>query len=1304
MIRNRGARLWPLAQSLFPHHLLRKCFGGKPARRSAAPRRLALEPCEQRNLLAVVGAAPEEPLAAEVSGQKFTDATGDGFSPDDMPLGGVTIDLFRDGGDGQFNRVEGGVDDDTLVDTDMTDPGTGAYGFAGLADGLYFIQEQVPAGYLQTAPTSPAYYTFEVIDGTVYAGTNLVVDDFGAPSPPQTYFITLFDADPTLLKAADPAILTGERDLLVDVVGVPNVVSAGGQVGASGGLTQYDFASAVPGTRATLQYDGIDADDPGTPALVRNTSNASVDLTDGGVNTGFRLDFPMIQVGAGMTDLQVDVELFGPGGTSATFSGTVPESNLPRSLFIPFTAFTTFGGFSFADANILEFTFNNSGVADTDFTLDNIVLTNRRETGFDFANFAVLPGIDVEKGTNNQHADAPTGPLVGAGCPVHWLYTVNNTGNVPLADVTVVDDAGTPGVPGDDFAPDFVSGDANGNGLLDLDETWVYVASGIAEAGQYENIVTAEGRPTDLEGEPLDDFDPVTDTDPSHYFGVLGGIHIEKATNGQDADSPTGPILEAGETVTWTYAVTNTGNTPLANVTVTDDAGTAGEPGDDFAPAFVSGDTNGNSLLDLGETWLYEAAGIVAAGQYENIAVAVGQPANLDGVPVVCVCEASDTDPSHYFGVAAAIDVEKSTNGDDADSPTGPHLTVGDPIQWTYVVTNPGNVPLANVTVVDDAGTPGIPGDDFSPNFVSGDTNGNNLLDPGEAWVYAFHNMAEEGQYENIITAAGTPVDEQGQPLPDIGPVEAEDPSHYLAVMPLSSLSGFVYIDVNDNGHFDPTESPLPNTTVLLTGTTDLGDPVSESTTTDADGFYIFTDLRPGTYRIEEVQPAAYIDGKDTIGTPGGDDSVNDVFSSIELPPGFDGTQNNFGELGLNGDLVSKRSLLFPFGYWVEPYDGSSQTQTAPTGSVPIYTGGDVAAWQPEAETSGVAETFVLMGTSGDDLLEVVPNPGAAWTVKLNGRTIDVDPVVRMVQFDGLGGNDRAVLAGTDAADTLSAGPEGVLLGGENYAIVLSQVEAVTVDGRGGDDVAELLDTAGNDQFTQWPGGALLVGSGYEFRVEGFAETVGRATAGGVDVAKFYDSPGNDTFVAGQGAAELVGPGFHSRAEGFDGAHAYATAGGIDTAKLYDSAGNDIFAAGPIEGALFGEGFYNRAKFFEGVHAYATAGGIDTAKLYDSAGDDRFVADPNQGALFGDGFYNRAKFFEGVHAYATAGGHDTATLHDSAGNDRLIAEGVQAALFGDGFFNRTKFFEQVEIAPGRGDDTSEVDAVDFVMFLADDWR
>ena len=107
--------------------------------------------------------------------------------------------------------------------------------------------------------------------------------------------------------------------------------------------------------------------------------------------------------------------------------------------------------------------------------------------------------------------------------------------------------------------------------------------------------------------------------------------------------------MPVGSTVTWTYFVTNTGNVPLANVTVTDDNGTPGNTADDFHPTFTGGDTNSNGLLDLTETWTYQATGTATAGQYENFATVSGQ----GGGQTV-----TDDNPDHYFGQTAGKNLE----------------------------------------------------------------------------------------------------------------------------------------------------------------------------------------------------------------------------------------------------------------------------------------------------------------------------------------------------------------------------------------------------------------------------------------------------------------------------------------------------------------------------------------------------------------------------------------------------------------------------------------------------------------------
>src|SRR5262249_7595107 len=49
-----------------------------------------------------------------------------------------------------------------------------------------------------------------------------------------------------------------------------------------------------------------------------------------------------------------------------------------------------------------------------------------------------------------------------------------------------------------------------------------------------------------------------------------------------------------------------------------------------------------------------------------------------------------------------AIKVVKLVNGDDADTPTGPHVSIGSTLTFTYVVTNTAPVPFDNVVVTDD--------------------------------------------------------------------------------------------------------------------------------------------------------------------------------------------------------------------------------------------------------------------------------------------------------------------------------------------------------------------------------------------------------------------------------------------------------------------------------------------------------------------------------------------------------------------------------------------------------------------------
>lgn len=113
----------------------------------------------------------------------------------------------------------------------------------------------------------------------------------------------------------------------------------------------------------------------------------------------------------------------------------------------------------------------------------------------------------------------------------------------------------------------------------------------------------------------------------------------------------------------------------------------------------------------------------------------------------------------------------------------------------------------------------------------------------------------------------------------------------------LSSLSGKVFIDVNGDGQKQTNEPGLANVLFQLSGVDDKGDPVNRTATSDGNGNFTFTGLRPGAYTLTETQPQNFGTGITSAGTAGG--TVNgDVISNIVIVSGTTATNYRFGEVG----------------------------------------------------------------------------------------------------------------------------------------------------------------------------------------------------------------------------------------------------------------------------------------------------------------------------------------------------------------------------------------------------------------------
>lgn len=103
-----------------------------------------------------------------------------------------------------------------------------------------------------------------------------------------------------------------------------------------------------------------------------------------------------------------------------------------------------------------------------------------------------------------------------------------------------------------------------------------------------------------------------------------------------------------------------------------------------------------------------------------------------------------------------------------------------------------------------------------------------------------------------------------------------------------ATLSGSVVDLTNNMGQ--------ANVTVTLTGTNYLGQVVTFSTTTSANGTYSFNGLPPGTYTLTETPPTNPSGEQNTVGSAGGTASGNQI-SGITLNSGINATNYTFGNM-----------------------------------------------------------------------------------------------------------------------------------------------------------------------------------------------------------------------------------------------------------------------------------------------------------------------------------------------------------------------------------------------------------------------
>ena len=291
------------------------------------------------------------------------------------------------------------------------------------------------------------------------------------------------------------------------------------------------------------------------------------------------------------------------------------------------------------------------------------------------ASLTNLPGASISKafGTN---------PILAGNTSVLTI-TIQNTSIVPLTAMGLIDTlpAGLL-ITGMPTAPDPVNNcggaltAAPGTQLIQLSggslngnlSCTIVVSVTSSIPGSYTNTIPI-GTLTNTEGATNN----VAATDTLVVTASTSSIQIVK--------TPSAILITPGDPVTYSYVVTNTGQTPLTNIIVTDDK---------CSPVtYVSGDTNTNNTLETNETWNYSCTTTLTATT-TNIATASGSSGNV-------LVQDTDTVTVNV----SSTGMSKIITGTSESFTTGNNVAVGEIVTYQITMNIPIGPALDNVVVTD---------------------------------------------------------------------------------------------------------------------------------------------------------------------------------------------------------------------------------------------------------------------------------------------------------------------------------------------------------------------------------------------------------------------------------------------------------------------------------------------------------------------------------------------------------------------------------------------------------------------------
>ncbi len=339
--------------------------------------------------------------------------------------------------------------------------------------------------------------------------------------------------------------------------------------------------------------------------------------------------------------------------------------------------------------------------------------------------------------------------VTDVGDTINYQFTVTNTGNVTLSDLTLSDPLITGAPNNQTIVCQATVLDSNESTTCSASYT---VTQADVDEGMVMNVATATGTPpAPPAGTPAL---PAPSGSSSASVGIQGAPRLDVL---KEAD-PIDDQIRAGDEINYQFTITNTGNTSIDNVIPLDNGPSFnGLSGTNSLSAFIPESAD----LAPGESRVFTAIYIVSQVDLDNLAAAPdttegifnsasadGEPANGNLAPVVPSTVETGIEP------IPALELIKSSV---APTPA----SAGAQVIYNFSLQNVGNVTLSNVQISDAmCQTPGSVLT-FGSGFTGGDSLQPGLLDVDETWTFSCSYTLTQadidaGTVQNTATAQGT--------------------------------------------------------------------------------------------------------------------------------------------------------------------------------------------------------------------------------------------------------------------------------------------------------------------------------------------------------------------------------------------------------------------------------------------------------------------------------------------------------------------------------------------------------------------